>query len=268
MAGGSKSPMSNVGVARGVTAICQLLILAIAVAVIAINRYQLTDVYLIWWGNYYNSYVTCSYNPDSITPCQYLYALGALAIVMGLIASIFQCVSRGKTITLAKLDIAISAVMLAWWIAGGVYFTVMYNDVPKDNNAPADTDLPYSYMRAINALSFTAVGLASVSLIASVWGLMQAKEAMSGGYLPEQQQPPQVPVYAPPPGAYAYQTPAPGYPAPGYPAPGYPMPGYAAPGYPVPPPPAGYPAPPAGYAQPPAGYPPPPSAYPPPPPQA
>ncbi|KAG1668880.1 hypothetical protein FOA52_016047 [Chlamydomonas sp. UWO 241] len=246
--------MKRIGVGRGCTSLCQFLISGCAICVVLIDRYQLTDWYYAQSYPYYYYWVSCAYSSTSTTPCNYLYALGGVSIVMSLIISLFQCMSRGQSRTVVCLDVGLSMMMFAWWLAGGIYFTVQYNDLVSNNGnggKGGTAGLPMDYLKAVYAVAWAAFGLACVSLVFSIMALSATQEAGAAGHLPEQQAPPAVPVYYPPPGAqpvYNYPPPPPG-------------------AYAVPPPPGAYAVPPAPYGQPPAPYGQPPEGYVPPPPK-
>eukprot|EP00955_Chlamydomonas_euryale_P093983 364819-Chlamydomonas_euryale.AAC.4 len=248
------------GAAAGCAAICQFFVVAISVAILCINRYQITDVFAFYSFPYVWRFVSCAYSPTSITSCNYLYAVGAFGLLFSILIGFLQCAAgRSNGMGMHACNVVVNFMHLGWWIAAGVYFTVEYNDLPKasDFGSDVDTGIPYSYMRAINALCFTAVAFAALSMIASFAGLISArkapKEEHGSGYAAEKPSPQQAPMYNPTPGTYAYPPPAPGYPGSPPPTGGYP------------PAPAGYPPAPTGYPPAPAGYPPPPAGYAPPP---
>lgn len=237
MADGALARMGGPG--RLCNGLLHVIIIGCAICVIVINRYQLFDilywVYVPYWP-FYEYLGVCAYSLTETTPCNYLYALGALSLVASVIIVPIGCCARGN-VCLLITELIFSICLAAWWLAGAIYFTDQYNDL-DDGGVSTVND----YRQAIMAVSWTAFACSVIACASSIWSFMVARKA--GGKKDHEHVPTAATVPPQAHGGYAY------------PPPPDPMSGYP----PAPPPAAPY-YPPAAGAPPPAAYPPP-SAYP------
>eukprot|EP00955_Chlamydomonas_euryale_P106875 365733-Chlamydomonas_euryale.AAC.19 len=168
------------GSAGAITGVCQFFVFAISIAVICINQYQLTDVPpsslrpFIWHS------VSCAYSATGTTECNYLYAVGAVGLLFSIVIGLLQiAIGKGGGMGTHVTNIVLNCMNLGWWLAASVYFTVKFNDLPSPSELGLDVNsgIPYNYMRAINALCFTALAFATLAVIASAVGQAGASKA-------------------------------------------------------------------------------------------
>ncbi|KAG2441655.1 hypothetical protein HXX76_003273 [Chlamydomonas incerta] len=164
------------------------------------------------------------------TPCNYLYAVGAISIFSGLMTLALMGCPTGV------IGNSVSGVFhVIWFAVAGAYFTDKYNnahELPLDN-----------WRHAIMALCWTALSFGGVQLLVSIFACVSMRDR-GGDYKQEEKHhkhehhshAEMTDQHPPPPMANPYPAPPPpgaGY---GYPAPPPPPP--AAYGYGAPPPPA------------------------------
>ncbi|KAG2441656.1 hypothetical protein HXX76_003274 [Chlamydomonas incerta] len=216
------------------SALCCVVLLGCSIAILVINRNELASVTYTCWYTW--PYTTCtayywgclaSANFDDTTPCNYLYAVGALGIFSASLTLCFIACPGGMIGNL------ISAIFhVVWWAVAGDYFNSKYNeahDVPLNN-----------YRHAIMGLCWTNLSFSGVQFLVAIFGVVGMRNGGSRGgdyedrsedkhhkHKHEHQSHAEMTDQHPPPPM------ANPYPAPPPPAGG---------AYPPPPPPAGYPA--------------------------
>mmetsp|Transcript_29282 Transcript_29282/g.86648 ORF Transcript_29282/g.86648 Transcript_29282/m.86648 type:complete len:204 (-) Transcript_29282:270-881(-) len=199
-----QGPRCTIGSAASGTAVCQFFVFAISVAVLCINRYQINGIFSSYSWPYARRSVACAYSATGKTPCNYLYAVGGFGLLFSILIGLLQlAVGKRHGVGVHIGNVVLNVMNVGWWIAAGVYFTTLYDDLPKPAGfvLNINTNIPYDYMRAINALCFTAVAFAALSLIASFAGLTAARKAQKEDqdlYRSEKPSPQRARVHNPP----------------------------------------------------------------------
>lgn len=220
------------GAGRVCSGICHFFIIGCAICEIVMNYYQLFDVTVwVWsttWPYGWVPYgVSCAFAGGSTTPCNYLYALGAISLILSIIIIPIGCCARGN-VCLMVTELILALCLVGWWLAGAIYFTDAYNDANDGGRTTAN-----DYRHAAMAVAWTAFCFSVVASACSVWSFMVARKAgkeHDGGKHHDAPTAAPVPpqathggyAYPPPPDPLAAQYPP--APAPYYPPPGAPPP--------------------------------------------